>query len=71
MTIRAQHAGDVAFAGAVAAPAASWLTGLETTLTIVVLSVSAIAGIYSILWNRIRLRNEKRKSNEQSKRTSS
>ncbi len=66
-----RHAGDVAFAGSVTAPAVSWITGLETTLTIVVLIISACAGIYSILWNRIRLRNEKRKSNEQSKRTSS
>ena len=65
------HSGDVAFAGSVAAPAASWATGLETTLTIVVLAVSAVAGIYSILWNRIRLRNEKRKGNEQSKRNAS
>ncbi len=63
----ARHVGDVAFAASVTAPAASWMVGLETGLTIAVLSISAVAGIYSILWNRVRLRNEKRKRNEQSK----
>lgn len=61
-----KHSGDIAFAGSVAAPVSSWLANLEVGLTILVLAISAIAGIYSIVWNRIRLNNERR-NNEQSK----
>ena len=65
-----KHAGDAAFATSVGGPAAAWVSNLETGLTILVLAVSAIAGIYSIVWNRIRLNNERRKY-EQSKRNDS
>ncbi len=65
-----KHAGDIAFAGSVGGPATAWMAQLETGLTILVLAISAIAGIYSIVWNRIRLNNE-RKQNESSKRNDS
>ena len=65
-----KHSGDAAFATSVGGPAAAWVSNLETGLTILVLAVSAVAGIYSIVWNRVRLNNERRK-HEQSKRDDS
>jgi len=55
------------FAGSVGAGTGGFLLQLEPILTVAVLGISAVAGIYSILWNRVRLRNETRKRNEQSK----
>ena len=66
-----KHAGDAAFATSVGGPVSAWMANLETGLTILVLAVSAVAGIYSIVWNRIRLNNERRKYSEQSKRNDS
>ena len=65
-----KHAGDAMFAGSVGTGTGGILLQLEPILTVAVLTISLVAGIYSILWNRIRLRNE-RKKNEQSKRNDS
>ncbi len=69
MTIK--HAGDAALAGAVAMPVGAWATQLETGLTILVLAISAVAGIYSVVWNRLRINNERRTRDEQSERNDS
>ncbi len=69
MTIK--HAGDAALAGAIAMPVGAWATQLETGLTILVLTISAVAGVYSVVWNRMRINNERRKHDEQSKRNTS
>ena len=66
-----KHAGDVAFATSVGGPVSAWMANLETGLTILVLAISGVAGIYSVVWNRVRLNNEKRKRSEQSKRSDS
>ncbi|KKK75938.1 hypothetical protein LCGC14_2868710 [marine sediment metagenome] len=66
-----KHAGDAMFAGSVGTGTGGILLQLEPILTVAVLTISCVAGIYSILWNRIRMNNEKRKSNEQSKRNDS
>ena len=71
MAMPTKHVGDAMFAGSVGAGTGGLLLQLEPILTVAVLVISAVAGIYSILWNRVRLRNEMRKRNEQSKRNDS
>ena len=66
-----KHAGDAAMAASVGMPVTAWMANLETWLTIIVLAISGVAGIYSVIWNRVRLNNEKRKRDEQSKRNNS
>ena len=66
-----KHAGDAAMAASVGGPVSAWLANLETGLTILVLAISGIAGIYSVVWNRIRLNNERNRRNEQSERNDS
>ncbi len=65
-----KHAGDAAMAASVGMPVTAWMANLETWLTIIVLAISGVAGIYSVVWNRVRLNNE-RKKREQSKRKDS
>lgn len=60
-----KYSGDAMFAGSVGVGSGGIFLQLEPVLTVIVLVISAIAGIYSILLNRKRYL---RSRSEQSKR---
>jgi len=64
MAMPTKHVGDVMFAGSVSAGTGGIMLQLEPILTVAVLAISAVAGIYSIIWNRVRLKNEQSKRND-------
>lgn len=59
MTIK--HQGDVMFAASASVGTFSWLGSLDMIVSIAVGIVAIVAGIYSILWNRLRIINERKK----------
>ena len=59
-------AGDVAFAGSASVAGFTWIAQLNELLQLLATTVAIVAGIYAIIWHKVRIRNASEKKDEQS-----
>ncbi len=59
-------AGDIAAAGSASVAGYTWIAQLNGMLQLVATAVAIVAGIYAIVWHRVRIAQATRKTDEQS-----
>ena len=59
-------AGDLAAAGSAGVASWTWIATANDVLQLIATCVAIVAGIYAVVWHRVRIAEVKRKNNEQS-----
>lgn len=61
-------AGDLAFAGSASVAGFTWVAQVNEILQMVATAVAIVAGVYAIVWHKVRIADARRKNDEQSDR---